>query len=109
MPSLAALVASAPARFDSPKATPMTLDKAIIRQLAEHLETAELNARPVTKITDAYPQLNCDDAYAIQAEIRRLKEGRGQKGAGLKAGMTSRAMMKQMGEEPPGFGLIFAY
>ena len=87
----------------------MTLDKDIIRQLAEHLETAELNARPVTKITDAYPQLDWDDAYAIQADIRRLKEGRGQKVAGLKAGMTSRAMMKQMGVETPVFGLIFDY
>src|SRR5258706_12964230 len=87
----------------------MTLDKDIVRQLAEHLENAELNARPVSKITDAYPKLDWDDAYAIQAEIRRRKEARGQKVAGLKAGLTSRAKMKQMGVETPVFGLIFDY
>jgi 2-oxo-3-hexenedioate decarboxylase len=87
----------------------MTLDNAIIRQLAEHLESAELNVRPVAKLTDAYPQLDWDDAYAIQAEIRRRKEGRGHNVAGLKAALTSRAKMKQMGVEAPVFGLIFDY
>ena len=87
----------------------MTLDKDIVRKLAEHLDNAELNARPVSKITDAYPTLDWDDAYAIQAEIRRRKEARGQKVAGLKAGLTSRAKMKQMGVETPVFGLIFDY
>jgi len=87
----------------------MALDKDIVRQLAEQLDNAELNARPVSKITDAYPKLDWDDAYAIQAEIRRRKEARGQKVAGLKAGLTSRAKMKQMGVETPVFGLIFDY
>jgi 2-oxo-3-hexenedioate decarboxylase len=87
----------------------MTLDKDIVRKLAEHLDNAELNARPVSKITDAYPALDSDDAYAIQGEIRRRKEARGQKVAGLKAGLTSRAKMKQMGVETPVFGLIFDY
>lgn len=87
----------------------MTLDQDLIRQLAERLENAELNARAVTKITDAHPQLDWDDAYAIQHEIRRRKEARGHRVAGLKAGLTSRAKMKQMGVETPVFGLLFDY
>lgn len=87
----------------------MPLDRNTIAQLAEHLESAELQARAVPKITDAHPALDLDDAYAIQAELRRRKEARGHRLAGLKAGLTSRAKMKQMGVEVPVFGLIFDY
>lgn len=87
----------------------MTLTEAIVQALAEHLESAELQAREVTKITDAHPTLDWDDAYAIQQEIRRRKEARGHKVAGFKAGLTSRVKMKQMGVEAPVFGLIFDY
>ncbi len=87
----------------------MTLDKATIKNLAQHLDSAELSAKPVTKITDAYPKLDWDDAYAIQAEIRRLKEARGNKLVGLKAGLTSRAKMQQMGVDAPVFGVLFDY
>jgi len=87
----------------------MTLDNNTIQQLAAHLENAELSATAVTKITDAHPQLDWDDAYAIQAAIRARKESRGHRIAGLKAGLTSRAKMKQMGVETPVFGVIFDY
>ena len=87
----------------------MTLDQDTIQQLAAHLENAELSATAVTKITDAHPQLDWDDAYAIQAAIRARKESRGHRIAGLKAGLTSRAKMKQMGVETPVFGVIFDY
>ena len=43
----------------------MQLDKATIEKLAAHLESAELEARDVTKITDDYPQMDWDDAYEI--------------------------------------------
>lgn len=87
----------------------MPLDHVTIRDLAEHLEEAELRARAVAKITDAHPGLDWADAYAIQHEIRRRKESRGHRVAGLKAGLTSRAKMKQMGVESPVFGLLFDY
>ena len=63
----------------------MNLDNATILKLAEHLENAELQAHDVTKITNDYPDMDWDDAYAIQDEIRRRKEARGNKIAGLKA------------------------
>ena len=44
----------------------MNLDKATIAKLAEHLENCELEARDTTKITDDYPNMDWDDAYAIQ-------------------------------------------
>ncbi|WP_137921323.1 2-oxo-3-hexenedioate decarboxylase [Hydrogenophaga sp. 2FB] len=87
----------------------MKLDAQTIADLATHLEDAELKAHDVTKITDAHPHMDWDDAYAIQDEIRRRKEGRGQRTAGLKAGLTSFAKMKQMGVETPVFGFVSDY
>jgi len=87
----------------------MKLDTKTIASLAEHLENAELQARDVTKITDDHPEMDWDDAYAIQDEIRRRKESRGQKTAGLKAGLTSFAKMKQMGVTTPVFGFVSDY
>lgn len=87
----------------------MKLDKNTIEQLAEHLEFAELNAQDVTKITDDHPDMDWDDAYAIQEVIRQRKEGRGHKTVGLKCGLTSFAKMKQMGVEVPVFGFVSDY
>ncbi len=87
----------------------MTIDQKTLDSLAEYLESAELEAREVVKITDAHPQLTLEDGYAIQAAIRARKEARGNQVAGLKAGLTSRAKMKQMGVEVPCFGLLFDY
>jgi 2-oxo-3-hexenedioate decarboxylase len=87
----------------------MKLDQKTIAQLAEHLENAELQAFDVVKITDAYPDMDWDDAYAIQDEIRRRKVARGTRIVGLKAGLTSYAKMKQMGVETPCFGFITDY
>ena len=67
----------------------MKLDKNTISALAEHLESAELQIKDVTKITDNHPDMDWDDAYAIQDEIRRRKESRGHRTAGLKCGLTS--------------------
>lgn len=87
----------------------MQLDNTTIAGLAEHLENAELQARDVLKITDEHPQMDWDDAYAIQDEIRRRKVARGQRTAGLKCGLTSFAKMKQMGVETPVFGFVSDY
>lgn len=87
----------------------MTLDQHSIASLAAHLERAETGATAVAKITDRYPGLDLDDAYAIQARIRAIKAEKGIGLAGYKAGLTSRAKMKQMGVEVPVFGLLFDY
>jgi 2-oxo-3-hexenedioate decarboxylase len=87
----------------------MKLDKQTIERLAEHLESAELSASDVVKITDAHPAMDFEDAYAIQYAIRARKIARGERLAGLKMGLTSRAKMKQMGVEVPIFGFLMDY
>jgi len=87
----------------------MKLDAATIAGLAEHLESCQLQVHDTLKITDEYPHMDWDDAYAIQAEILRRKLARGQRLAGLKCGLTSHAKMKQMGVETPCFGFLVDY
>ena len=84
----------------------MKLDASTIAGLAERLETCQLQARDTPKITDDHPEMDWDDAYAIQAEILRRKLSRGRRLAGLKAGLTSHAKMKQMGVASPVFGFM---
>ncbi|SFB35126.1 4-oxalocrotonate decarboxylase [Collimonas sp. OK607] len=87
----------------------MKLDQATIAKLAAHLENCELEARDTTKITDDHPEMDWDDAYAIQDEIKRRKIARGCRIVGLKAGLTSHAKMKQMGVDTPVFGFLADY
>ena len=87
----------------------MPLTQDIVAKLAEHLEIAELKGSDVTKITDDYPQMDWQDAYAIQYAIRSRKLARGQPLAGLKMGLTARAKMKQMGVDVPIFGFLMDY
>lgn len=84
----------------------MKLDQSIIAALAERLETCELEARDTTKVTDDYPDMDWEDAYAVQDAIRARKLARGGRLVGLKAGLTSRAKMKQMNVEDPVFGFL---
>jgi 2-oxo-3-hexenedioate decarboxylase len=86
-----------------------TLDKKIVAQLAEHLENAELNVKDVKKITNDYPDMDWEDAYDIQWAIRRRKEARGTKMAGLKMGLTSYAKMSQMGVDTPIYAFLADY
>ena len=87
----------------------MTLNQKTVNDLAAHLEQAELEAQDVVKITDAHPDMDFDDAYAIQYAIREAKLARGQKLAGLKMGLTSHAKMTQMGVETPIYGFLMDY
>lgn len=86
-----------------------TLSKQQVEQLAEHLETAEIEAFDVVKITDDYPDMDYEDAFDIQWEIRRRKEARGNKIVGMKMGLTSWAKMSQMGVEHPCYGFLADY
>ena len=87
----------------------MTLDQATITMLAARLEKAERKRQPLTKITDEYPSLDWDDAYAIQDAIRVAKQAAGVRIAGLKCGLTSQAKMKQMNVTEPVFGFLCDY
>ncbi|MES2535096.1 MAG: 2-oxo-3-hexenedioate decarboxylase [Pseudomonadota bacterium] len=87
----------------------MALDKTTIQKLAQHLDRAEMQCEEVSKITDDHPELDWDDAYAIQDAIRAIKQARGTRIVGLKMGLTSLAKMKQMGVVDPVRGFLTDY
>ncbi len=87
----------------------MTLEANVIQALAQRLDDAEMNCQDVLKITDEYPDMSWDDAYAVQDALRAIKLGRGTLIAGLKMGLTSHAKMKQMGVIDPVRGFLTDY
>lgn len=82
------------------------LDTAQINAIADITDAAQTGAYTITKFTDAYPDMTIDDGYAVQDELLRRWEARGRKLVGLKAGLTSKAKMEQMGVHVPSFGML---
>ncbi len=77
-----------------------------IDELAQHLDTCASQARDTLKITEGHPDMEWDDAYAIQDAMRQLQLARGARLVGYKAGLTSRAKMRQMKVDTPIFGYL---
>ncbi|AGM09983.1 2-keto-4-pentenoate hydratase [Amycolatopsis keratiniphila] len=72
----------------------MSLD---VRETAEAL----LSGEEREPLTDAWPELDVDTAYAIQDEALRLRLERGETLIGVKLGLTSRAKQQRMGIDSP--------
>lgn len=87
----------------------MKLSAETITKLAEHLENCELKANATHQITDDYADMDLEDAYAIQDEIKCRKMDRGARIVGLTVGLTSFAKMEQMGVKKPCFGFVTDY
>ena len=84
----------------------MPLQAHTLAELAQHLENCQLQAQDTLKITEAHPDMDWDDAYAIQDLILASKLRKGARVVGYKAGLTSHAKMKQMGVTDPVFGFL---
>ena len=85
-----------------------TLNRDDIARLADRVEAAQLSAKPIQKLTDAYPQMGLADGYAVQSELRRRWIARGHRLVGWKAGLTSKAKMVQMGVDVPSIGFLMS-
>ena len=76
------------------------------RELAEELWEADRTAKPVAPLTDRHPDLDIEDAYAIQTlNVDRRVEA-GQRVIGRKVGLTSRPMQETLGVDEPDFGVL---
>ncbi|MEV7555041.1 fumarylacetoacetate hydrolase family protein [Amycolatopsis sp. NPDC089917] len=72
----------------------MSLD---VREAAEAL----LSGEERDPLTDAWPALDVETAYAIQDEALRIRQERGETLIGVKLGLTSRAKQQRMGIDSP--------
>jgi 2-keto-4-pentenoate hydratase len=77
-----------------------------LKQLARRM-LADYDARTPGQIFAQPLDLTIFEAYALQAEIVRLREQRGEKVIGYKVGCTSAAMQQQLGLGEPIFAAIF--
>jgi 2-oxo-3-hexenedioate decarboxylase len=86
----------------------MTLSPRIIAQLADLVMHAQDHAHTIAKLTDAHPEMSIEDAYAVQDVLRARRIAQGDRPVGMKAGLTSKAKMQQMGVHVPSFGMLMA-
>jgi 2-keto-4-pentenoate hydratase len=68
---------------------------------------AERGNKPLPVLTQKYPELSIEAAYDVQAEYVRFKLG-GDKIAGYKAGLTSKAAQERFGVDTPVSGVLFS-
>jgi 2-oxo-3-hexenedioate decarboxylase len=76
--------------------------------LADRLWEAEAARRSIPKLTVEFPDLDVDDAYAIQRANYDRRLAGGSRELGFKLGLTSRAKQLAMGVADPLWGLLTA-
>jgi 2-keto-4-pentenoate hydratase len=74
---------------------------------AEALYRAELDAVPITPISEQLPAADIDDAYRIATAVTDLKVQDGRIVKGHKIGLTSKAMRELTGASEPDYGTMF--
>ena len=81
-------------------------DAQVHHVLADELWEADRSAKPVSPLTERYPELVLEDAYEIQSiNIKRRVAG-GELVIGRKVGLTSRPMQEMLGVDEPDFGVL---
>ena len=84
------------------------LDAKTLKILADRVLHAQDTATTMAKLTNEFPDLSISDGYDVQDELTRRWVARGDRQVGVKAGLTSKAKMDQMGVHLPGFGVLMA-
>lgn len=77
-----------------------------LKRLARRM-LADYDARSPGQLFSGPTELAISEAYALQAEIARLREARGERVIGYKLGCTSPAVQKQLGIAEPIFARLF--
>jgi 2-oxo-hept-3-ene-1,7-dioate hydratase len=84
----------------------MAISPAEIQTAAEKLYEAECNRVQIRALTLANPNMDLDDAYAVQKAWVDRKIADGRNVTGYKVGLTSRAMQLAMKIDSPDFGVL---
>lgn len=85
----------------------MSLSNQSLHSIADVLDKAEKEAKPILPITDQDPRFDLEDAYSVQTmnAARAMKEGK--RLTGYKIGLTSREAQKHFGLSHPDYGHLF--
>jgi 2-oxo-hept-3-ene-1,7-dioate hydratase len=77
-----------------------------VQAAASALFQAEKNRQQIAAITQAHPDMDMDDAYAVQSAWVQQKIAAGDQVIGYKIGLTSRVMQRAMKINTPDFGVL---
>lgn len=77
-----------------------------ISKEALRLHESEQNRQQISATTVHFPEMDIDDAYAIQKAWIDIKKDSGHSTVGHKIGLTSRAMQKSMNINEPDYGCL---
>jgi len=83
------------------------IDDALASALARELAEAERTRTPIRQISQRYPELTVEDAYAIQRAGVTIAEAAGRTVRARKIGLTSRVMQEAVGITEPDHGVIY--
>src|SRR5262249_59574118 len=75
-----------------------------IELAAERLWAADADHEPTDRLTDEWPDMTVEDAYAVQLANIARRLAAGDTIGGHKVGLSSRAMQQMMGVDEPDFG-----
>lgn len=82
------------------------LNNSQIQKAADDLYAAEANREQIDPLTLTHPDMDMDDAYAIQSSWVNRKIEDGRKIVGYKIGLTSRVMQRVMKIDTPDYGVL---
>lgn len=78
-----------------------------IQALANELREAQRTCISITPLTERFPELTVEDAYAIQTANVRERMSSGRRIVGKKIGLTSKAMQTMFDVFEPDYGVLF--
>jgi len=78
-----------------------------IQSIADRLDNAWRSHQPIPPISEADGVTDVATAYAIQTHWTNVRLGRGEKIAGRKIGLTSKAVQAQLGVNEPDYGTLW--
>jgi 2-oxo-hept-3-ene-1,7-dioate hydratase len=84
----------------------MPLSKEHIRAAAERLHRAEKTRTQIRQLSQEFPAITIEDAYAIQKAWIEIKIGEGRIVKGHKIGLTSKAMQSALNIDEPDSGVL---
>jgi len=76
-------------------------------EIAARIRDAEQSKVPTRQVSQLHPELDIDDAYAIQRAGVRLAEADGRVVRARKIGLTSKVMQEAVGIDEPDHGVIY--
>ncbi len=85
----------------------MALSDSDIREAAARLHQAEKTRTQIRQLSQQFPAITLDDAYAIQRAWVALKLAEGRIVRGHKIGLTSKAMQSALAIDEPDSGILF--